>query len=230
MTLHLAKTFFVEFMSRKQTLYGKLAPLFISLGLGHLGLAMPAQAEIYIYVGPQGDRIVSDRPLERGGYKLQHLRHDVRDVGVILAGREDEVGARRRQFYDNYIQNASRKFNLDPALIKAVIHVESDFNPMAISSKGARGLMQLMPETGARYQENDLFSPVANIETGSRHLSYLMERYGNNMSLVLAAYNAGEDNVDRYQGIPPFKETRQYVKKVLHYHDRYRSLKQNTNL
>lgn len=195
----------------------------IALTLNLMPLA--ADAKIYIYVGPDGDRVVSDRPLQRKGYRIQHQRQNVTDIGSILAGREDEIATKRRQFYDNYIQDASKKFNLDPALVKAVIHVESDFNPMAVSNKGARGLMQLMPQTAARYNQRDLFSPIANIDAGSRHLSYLMIRYDKNMPLVLAAYNAGEENVDRYRGIPPFQETRLYVKKVMRYKERYSSLK-----
>lgn len=189
-----------------------------------------ADAKIYIYVGPDGGRIVSDRPLQRKGYRIQHARQDVSDVGNILAGREYELSSKRRQFYDGYIQDASKKFNLDPALIKAVIHVESDFNPVAVSHKGALGLMQLMPETAARYSQQDMFSPIANINVGSEHLSYLMERYDQNMLLVLAAYNAGEQSVDRYQGIPPFEETRHYVKRVMKYQVRYSKQQQLAKL
>lgn len=193
-------------------------------------LPLTADARIYIYVSPDGGRVVSDRPLQRKGYRLQHSRQNVSEVGNILAGREEEIASKRRQFYDGYIQDASKKFNLDPALVKAVIHVESDFNPIAVSHKGARGLMQLMPQTAARYHQRDLFSPIANIDAGSRHLSYLMTRYDQNMPLVLAAYNAGEENVDRYRGIPPFQETRQYVKKVMKYQQRYSGLKLATKL
>ena len=195
------------------------------------GLWSPvALAKIYIYVGPEGDRVVSDRPLQREGYRLQHLRQNVNDVGTILAGREEEITSKRRAFYDEYIQNASERFNLDPALVKAVIHVESDFNPMAVSRKGARGLMQVMPQTAARYHQRDLFSPMANIDVGARHLSYLLTRYSRNEKLALAAYNAGEENVDRYQGIPPFQETKQYVKKVMKYHEHYSGAKLVTKL
>ncbi len=193
-------------------------------------LSPAVHAKIYIYVGPEGERVVSDYPIQRNGYRLQHLRQDVNNVGGILAGREDELANKRRSFYDEYIRNASEKFNLDPALVKAVIHVESDFNPMAISPKGARGLMQMMPQTAARYNERDLFSPMANIAVGTRHLSYLLIRYSHDETLALAAYNAGEESVDRYQGIPPFQETRQYVKKVMKYRERYSGVKQIAKL
>jgi soluble lytic murein transglycosylase-like protein len=193
------------------------------LAAGFLAYIFPAQAEIYIYSGPDGHQVVSDRPLQQG-YRLQHRRSSEEDIGRLLAGRQDSLRQQRRHFFDSYIRQASRTYQIDPALVKAVIHVESDFNPLAISPKGARGLMQLMPQTAARYQEKDLFSPVTNINTGVRHLAALMKRYPNNIKLVLAAYNAGEHNVDRYKGIPPFKETQEYVKKVLKYRQQYRRL------
>ena len=191
---------------------------------------LAASAKIYIYVSPEGERVVSDRPLEQKGYRIEHVRKNAADVGTLLAGREAEITAKRRRFYDSYIQDASKKFNLDPALVKAIIHVESDFNPVAVSRKGARGLMQLMPQTAARYHQRDLFNPIANINVGSQHLSYLMVRYDQNMPLVLAAYNAGEENVDLYRGVPPFQETRQYVKKVMKYQQRYSAVKLASNL
>lgn len=167
--------------------------------------------------------MISDKPLYTPGYRLEHRRGDVRDVGHIVAGREQELDQRTRQFYDPYILQASEKYNVDPALVKAVIRVESNFNPLAVSPKGAQGLMQVMPATAARYRENDMFSPITNIYVGTRHLAYLMKRYSDELPLVLAAYNAGEENVDRYKGIPPFNETRNYVKRVIRYHNQYRS-------
>ena len=118
--------------------------------------------------------------------------------------------------YDNYIRAASRKHGVDPALVKAVIQVESNYNPTAISSAGARGLMQLMPGTAARYDlgMSDLMVPKRNIDAGVQHLAYLKTLFPNNMDYVLAAYNAGENNVVRYNGIPPFPETVNYVQKV----------------
>lgn len=179
------------------------------------------QAEVYIYTDSSGKRVVTDRPLQETGYHLQHRRTNIEDVGHLLSGKMDGLNSRRRQLYDAYIREASRIYRIDPALVKAVIHVESDFNPLAVSPKGARGLMQLMPLTAARYHQKDLFSPMANIDVGTRHLAVLIQRYPHDIRLALAAYNAGEHNVDRYRGIPPFRETQDYVKKVLKYRDRY---------
>lgn len=103
---------------------------------------------------------------------------------------------------------------LSPNFIKAVIDVESNFNHVALSPKGAIGLMQVMPETAARYGKYNLYNSTENITVGTKHLAYLMSRY-KNVPYALAAYNAGEGNVDKYQGIPPFAETQSYVLKVL---------------
>jgi hypothetical protein len=197
-------------------------PLLLVAGVSLL--PAPVRAEVYIYVDTFGKRVVTDRPLQEPGYRLQYRRIDVGDAGHLLAGRMDELNNRRRQLYDAYIRDASRSYKIDPALVKAVIHVESDFNPLAVSPRGARGLMQLMPQTAARYNETDLFSPVANIDVGTRHLATLLQRYPEDIRLALAAYNAGENNVDRYRGVPPFRETRDYVKKVLKYRDRYQAI------
>ncbi len=186
-----------------------------------LALCSPAVAEFYIYEGPDGQRFISDKPMQRDGYRLQHQRQDVKYAGHLMAGRERTIANQASGFYDHYIRRSSERFGLDPALVKAVIRVESNFNPYAVSPKGARGLMQLMPTTAAQYQEYDLFSPVANIDVGARHLSYLLERYASDVTLALAAYNAGESNVERYGGVPPFRETQNYVKKVKRYHALY---------
>jgi soluble lytic murein transglycosylase-like protein len=116
--------------------------------------------------------------------------------------------------YAKPIQKASSQYGIDVALIRAIIHTESAFNPRAISPKGAVGLMQLMPFTAKRFGVTDRFDPSQNIEGGVRYLKWLMSRYKGNTALVLAAYNAGEGAVDKYSGIPPYKETQAYVKKV----------------
>ena len=194
-----------------------------------LALSFFSYGEIYIYQGPDGQKILSDKPIQQVGYQLEHLRKNATDAGHILAGREKQVLQKKADFFDRYINRASERFDVDPALIKAVIRVESNFNPYAVSPKGARGLMQIMPQTATRYRNKkfravDLFSPLVNIDTGVRHLSYLLKRYPNNLKFALAAYNAGEGSVARYNGIPPYRETQGYVKRVMHFHELYRAL------
>jgi len=117
--------------------------------------------------------------------------------------------------YSEMILALSRRHSVDWRLVAAVMEVESNFNPQAVSPKGALGLMQLMPETAQIYRVRNPYDPRQNIEAGIRHLKMLMKRYKGKMDLVLAAYNSGERTVDRYGGIPPFQETRDYVRKVL---------------
>jgi soluble lytic murein transglycosylase-like protein len=115
----------------------------------------------------------------------------------------------------HHVQSVSRKYAMDWRLVTAVMKVESNFNPAAVSKKGALGLMQLMPDTAKLYRVRDPYDPKQNIAGGVKHLKRLMARYNNKLELVLAAYNSGEKNVDHYGGIPPFVETREYVQKVL---------------
>jgi soluble lytic murein transglycosylase-like protein len=124
--------------------------------------------------------------------------------------------------FDNFIISASARHSIDPDLIRAVIKTESDFNSNARSPKGAMGLMQLMPDTARQHNVLDAYDPLDNIEGGVRHLRLLLSRYRGNLELSLAAYNAGINAVERHGGIPPYAETRQYVRRVLGFYDGYR--------
>jgi len=123
--------------------------------------------------------------------------------------------------YDLTIWKAAEKHRVDYALIKAVIKAESNFNPTAISRVGAKGLMQLMPKTAYAFQVWDSFHPGDNIEGGVRYLRYLLNLFDGNLYSVLAAYNAGEKAVFQYNGVPPYRETRTFVQRVLHYFQQY---------
>ena len=117
--------------------------------------------------------------------------------------------------FESIIYQSAKRHNVDIALINALIHTESYFNPKATSIKGAGGLMQLMPQTALRYGVTELYNPKQNVDAGVRYLKDLLVRYENDVLLALAAYNAGEEAVDKYNGIPPYNETQEYVKKVL---------------
>ncbi|MCK5836294.1 MAG: lytic transglycosylase domain-containing protein [Desulfobacula sp.] len=124
--------------------------------------------------------------------------------------------------YDALIQKAQEKYGIEFFLIKAVIQAESGFNSRAVSKKGARGLMQIMPENYKALSISDPFDPSQNIMGGTRYLNQLLKRYKNKLPLALAAYNAGPKAVDKYGQIPPFKETREYVQKVMTLYSRYK--------
>ncbi|MGO2507017.1 lytic transglycosylase domain-containing protein [Psychrobacter alimentarius] len=129
-----------------------------------------------------------------------------------------------RNAYDSYIRASAERNGVDPALMKAMMHTESAFNPNARSPVGAQGLMQLMPATARRFNVSNPWNPADNIEGSAKYIAWLMRRFNNNVEHAVAGYNAGEGNVDKYGGIPPFKETRNYVQRVM---SRYHSLYKN---
>jgi len=132
--------------------------------------------------------------------------------------------------YGDIIHEKAEKYDVDPALVAAVIEAESRFHKHARSQVGAQGLMQLMPRTGRWMGARDLYDPEQNIDAGVRYIKYLNERFHGNLKKTIAAYNAGEGNVKRYGGVPPFRETQKYVKKVLRNYDkRTKELKEYEN-
>jgi soluble lytic murein transglycosylase len=135
-----------------------------------------------------------------------------------LKGYRDPARAKK---YDPLIVAAADRHKIDRALIKAVIRAESDFVPHATSPKGAQGLMQLMPGTARLHGVRRAYDPEDNVEGGVRHLRQLLDRYGGNVRLALAAYNAGAGAVDKYGGVPPYPETWQYLERVLRFREHY---------
>ena len=188
-------------------------PLLILLsGILGLGLVFPflSSAEIYKYVDENG---------------VVHLTN-VPDKKYNLVLKEGWVRFRLGDNFDKYdpmIRETSKRYGVDYALVKAVVKAESNFDPLAISRAGAKGLMQLMPGTAKALGVNDSFHPATNIEGGVRHLRYLLDLFDGNLQLALAAYNAGEETVFRYSGLPPYEETRTYVQRVLQYYQNYSS-------
>jgi soluble lytic murein transglycosylase-like protein len=156
---------------------------------------------------------------EQGVWHFTNIKSDIRyKLFFRTPGREPTEYIKE---YESLIQQASERFSVDPFLVKAVIKAESDFDYQAVSSKGAQGLMQLMPETAYDMEVGDPFDPEENIFGGTRYLGLLLERYKNDKMKALAAYNAGPDRVEEYQGIPPFTETKDFIERVLKYYEAY---------
>jgi soluble lytic murein transglycosylase-like protein len=158
---------------------------------------------------------------ESGEKQPKHRKHDVfaEEMHRITDAIRAEFYAASMP-YGALIYEKSKKYDVDPALVAAVIEQESRFKPRARSHVGARGLMQLMPRTGRWMGARDLYNPEQNVDAGVRYIKYLDKRFHGDTKKIIAAYNGGEGNVTRYQGIPPFRETRQYVKKVMKNYDK----------
>jgi soluble lytic murein transglycosylase-like protein len=167
---------------------------------------------------------------ERGVIHFTNCPRDSKFKLYIREGNEDGQEVRQISYsyikdskhYDPLISEFSRKHGVDFALIKAMIRAESGFNPYATSRKGAKGLMQLMPETALRMNVMNVFNPRQNIDGGVRYFKYLLSLFNNDLRLSLAAYNAGENLVNELRTIPPYRETVDYVRRVLNYYQAYR--------
>lgn len=170
----------------------------------------PAAADIYTYVDENG--VLNFTNTHPGRRKFRTIVKEQQTASVI---RSYAPRVLRNTDWDTHIFVTCSKYAVDPNLVKAIIHTESAFNPYAVSSAGAEGLMQLMPETAGMVEVPDSFDPYANIEGGVKYFKYLLDKFHGNVRLSLAAYNAGENNVLKYNGIPPFRETQEYVKKVM---------------
>lgn len=142
-----------------------------------------------------------------------------REDAVLSLGPGDgawtEALRKRAGDYEGMITDVADRYDLPPALLAAMAQAESNFDPYAVSHKGACGILQLLPATAERFGVSDLFDPAANIEGGAKYMRWLLDRFDGRADLALAAYNAGEQTVARYDGIPPYKETRNYVARVM---------------
>ncbi len=172
----------------------------------------PAATKIYGYVDADGQRHYTDMPDSNRYRRLLLSAHALTESG----DHYDPTLLARSPQYDPIIETAAAAASVESNLLRAVIAVESGFNSRAVSKRGAIGLMQLMPATALRFGVSDPYDPRQNVHAGAQYLKFLIARFGQNLSLALAAYNAGEQAVDRSGGqIPPYMETQAYVPRVL---------------
>lgn len=174
----------------------------------------PALADIFLYIDKEGIMHFSNAPTHNR-FRVYMRESYPSPVRGVKRSKPDT------DKYDHLIGESCRLHGVDFALVKAVIRAESSFDPYAISSKGAEGLMQLMPETAQRLNVANPFDPQENIRGGVKYLKYLLGRFNNNLRLSLAAYNAGETAVVQVNGIPNYRETKDYVAEVLRYYQEY---------
>ena len=195
----------------------KSVKLTACLALGSLAFcAKPANAQIASVTDDSGRRFfvnANPQPAKLAAAAAKHTNIYLPSE-VSLTGRSHPGMDVDRDGVDKLVREASDRHKVDPALVRAVIETESNWNPKAFSHKGAGGLMQLIPTTAQRYGAYDVFDPQQNIDAGVKYLRTLLERYNGNLDLALAAYNAGEGAVDRAHGVPSIRETRDYVQKV----------------
>lgn len=203
-------------------------PLLLAAALVLPAVLLPglAAADIYSYVDENGVMHFTNKPAGDSKYKLY----------LKSAERSDKKGARAAVFmpgdrsperftrYDTWIRQAATLYQIPEELVRAVIKVESDYDPRAVSPAGATGLMQLMPETAMRMQVRDIQDPRENIFGGVRFLRVLANAFNGDLALTIAGYNAGEGAVVKYGGIPPYEETQGYVTRVIQYYGRYRTM------
>lgn len=192
------------------------ATLFIFL-ISSPGISL---ADIYKYEDSEGVIHFTDAPTDR---RFKIFMRDIQKDKRLRTNFGLSRVSRNPAEFEQIINSCSTEFGVDRSLVKAVIHAESGYNPNAVSSKGAAGLMQLMPATAQDLKVVDSFNPSDNIRGGVRYLRFLLDTFKGDVTLALAAYNAGMGNVAKHGGIPPYEETRNYVSKVLSYQRTYAS-------
>jgi hypothetical protein len=185
----------------------RAAPVAAAAAIAACTVPTPLQAQVYTRLNANGVVEATNVP-DSAAFRLTYP-----GKGTLIHSRSFRPSRYSGQF-DGHVEEACRLHQVSPELVKAVIAVESEFDQWAVSSKGARGLMQLMPATARRFGVGDAFDARANIFAGTKYLRLLLDQFAGDVALALAAYNAGENAVVRYAGIPPYKETRGYVTKI----------------
>ena len=191
----------------------KLFGIFFLALFFSLAVALPVQADIYRYIDENGVMHFTNTPTS----SIQNYRIFVKEKTRGTRWRSSEK-------YDDLISDASERTGVAFPLLKAIIKVESDFDPYAVSKKGATGLMQIMPQNFEPLGIEDPFDPWQNINAGARYFKQMYDRFKGKLALSLAAYNAGPTAVDRYKTIPPYEETEEYVRRVMKYYYNYKNL------
>ena len=182
--------------------------------------------QVYSYVGKDGVRhYTSRRPAGMATASVRTIQYSYME-SCFACGTKPGVNFRNLRLnmtaYQDEVRAAAREHGVDEAIVRAMIHAESAFNPNALSRVGAQGLMQLMPATARRFGVGNAFEPRQNISGGVKYLAWLLKRFNGDLTLAAAGYNAGEGAVDRHKGVPPYRETRQYVERVGILAERYR--------
>lgn len=181
------------------------------------------QSRTYQYRAPDGSITFSDFPIHDSTSYRKNYSGFTKPASVVnpCRGLSSTQLTQRGNRLDQKFLAAAAEFNLDAALIKAVARAESCFDPKAVSVAGAKGLMQLMPATAEELGVQNIHDLDQNLQAGAEYLASMLKRYSNDIDLALAAYNAGPGNVDKYKGIPPFRETKRYIRSVKAFRDRY---------
>ncbi len=178
--------------------------------LAVLLIAAAAEADIYRYIDENGVACYTDAPRDKKAEKIMRT-----DPAVSTGSADTNHKSSQQRDFTGIVADKASKYEIDPSLVHAVIKTESNGNPYAVSRKGAMGLMQLMPMTANDLEVRNPFDPEENIDGGTRYLKYLIEKFKGDLTLALAAYNAGPNLVEKKRGVPEISETKQYVKKVL---------------